>query len=148
MPTIARLSSVTDERNNDGLINLIQCTGTGPDGEDCVAWTSIWLPKLITGNFMDRSFFCGFCAASGFEECKKSPPSNISDITSLLCGFECGPYDNIRIFGVVQIEDVYDRVVEVANDIGVTIYKQDISVSSATLQNTTITSIKCTFCPK
>ena len=84
MPTKARPNSVADkESNNDGSMQLIQCTGTGPDGKDCVAWTCIWLPKGIPRNFMDRPFLCGFCTASGFEECKTSAPSNNSDITSL-----------------------------------------------------------------
>ena len=40
-----------------------------------------------------------------------------------------GRRDIIRSFGVEEInEDVYERVIEVAKDIGVTISKQDISV--------------------
>ena len=42
MPTKARQISVADNENKkDGSIYLIQCTVAGPDGKDCVAWTSI-----------------------------------------------------------------------------------------------------------
>ena len=43
---------------------------------------------------------------------------------------QCDRRDNILIFGVEDEidEDVYERVVEVANDIGVTVSKQDITV--------------------
>ena len=91
------------------------------------------MPKRIPKNFMDRPFLCGFCAASGFEECKTSPTSNNADIASLLCADSNEQYrrrDNIRILGVDEIndEDVYERVVEMANDNGVSISKQKISV--------------------
>ena len=46
MPTKARRYSVRDnERYIDGSMHLIQCNGIGPDGKDCIAWTSIWLPN-------------------------------------------------------------------------------------------------------
>ena len=78
--------------------------------------------------------FYGFRAASGFGECKTSPPSNNSVLTSLFCADSNEQYDrrdNIRIFGLEEIndEDVYESVVEMANNIGVTISKQYISVS-------------------
>ena len=89
MPTKARRNSVTDsESNNDGSRHLIHCTRTGPDGKHCVVSTSIWLPKRILINFIDRPFVSDFCAASRFEECKTSPPSTIANITSFLCRFK------------------------------------------------------------
>ena len=134
MPTKAQRNSETDNESKiDGSMHLIQCTGTGPDGKNCVAWKSIWLPKRRPINFMDRPFLCGFCAAARFEECKTSPPSKNADIMSLFCADsneQHGRRANIRIFQVEEIndEDVYERVVKVAKDIGVTIPKQDIKV--------------------
>ena len=60
---------------------------------------------------MDRPFLCGFCAASGFEEGKTSPPSKNADTTSLFSGDsneQHGRRDNIHIFGVEEniVEDV------------------------------------------
>ena len=77
---------------------------------------------------MDRTFLCGFCAAAGFEKCKTSPPPINADI-SLLCSDsdEYGRID-ILIFEVeITDENLYEQVVQVANDIGVTISKQEIS---------------------
>ena len=91
-----------NERNNDGSMHLIQCTGTSPYGKDCVVWTSVWLPKRISRNFMDRPFISGFCTASGYEERKTSPPSN-ADITNLFCADlneQYGRRDNIAFLGL------------------------------------------------
>ena len=132
MPTKAWRNSVADnEGNNDGSVHLIQCTRTGPDGKDCVA--SIWLPQRKARNFMDRHFFMWFCVASGIEKCKTLPPSDNADITSLFCADsneQFGRRDNIRISGVEKFNDgvVFERVLEVASDIGVTISEQDISL--------------------
>ena len=42
MPTKERKIYLTDYGSNkDRSMHLIQCTGTGPDVKDCVAWTSI-----------------------------------------------------------------------------------------------------------
>ena len=78
-------------------------------------------------------FFMWFCVASGIEKCKTLPPSDNADITSLFCADsneQFGRRDNIRISGVEKFKDelVYERVLEVASDIGVTISKQDISL--------------------
>ena len=75
---------------------------------------------------------CSFRAAAGFEERKTSPPANI-DITISICADSNGQYgrgDNICIFEIEEMndKDVYERVVEVVNDVGVTISKHDISV--------------------
>ena len=119
MRTKAQRKSVTDNESiNDGSMHLIQCTETGPNGKHCDAWTSI----RRTENFMDRPFSCGFYSASGFKEYKKSPPSNNADITSSFCADsneQYGRRDNVCIAGVEEIigVDVYERVVEVANDI-------------------------------
>ena len=113
-------------------MHLIQCTGTSPVGKDCVAWTSIRLPKRIPKNFMDRPFVGGFCAAPVFEDCKAPPPSNNTNNTSLFCADsheQHGRTRNIRIFEVQNNdEDVCDCVVNVATEIVVTISKQHISV--------------------
>ena len=77
-----QLSTADSESNIDGSMHVIQCTGTDPDGKGCVAWISIWLPQRIPRNFIDRPFVRGFCTASGFEECKRSPPSKNADNTN------------------------------------------------------------------
>ena len=122
-----------NESNFYGSMHLSQGTGSRPDGKDCVARTSIWLPKRISRNFMDCPFLCGFCAESGLEERKTSLPSNKAVITSFFCVDlieQNGRHDNIRILEVEEMtgEDVYERVVEVANDIRVTTSKQHVSV--------------------
>ena len=70
--------------------------------------------------------------ACGFEQYETSPTSNNADLMSLFCkdsDEQFGRRDNIRSFGVEEFnEDVNERVIEVAKDIGVTISKQDISV--------------------
>ena len=68
MPTNAGQNSVTDNESNVyGLMHLIQCTGTIPVGKDCVAWNSIWLPKRISGKFMDRPFYVVFALRRGLK---------------------------------------------------------------------------------
>ena len=123
MLTKSRQFSVTDQSNNAGSMHLIQYTVRGPDDKDCYAWTSIKLRKRISS----------FCAASGFEECKTSRSSNNADLMSFFCAEsneQYGQLDNIRIFGVEDINDevVYERVLEVANYMGVRISKRDSSV--------------------
>ena len=107
MPTEGRQNFMTEnESNNDGSKHLKQCTGNGPVGKDCVAWTSIKLSKRIRRVFMNLPFVCGFCAASGLEECKTFPPSNYTDFASLFCADsneQYGRRDNIRICGVREI---------------------------------------------
>ena len=133
MPTKAWRNCVTDnEGEKDGPTHLIQCTGIGPGDRDCVAWTSLWLPKRIPRKFMDRNVQCGFCATSGTGQCKTSPPSSNADFTTLRCAYSnelCGRRFSIFSFGVedMNYEDVYERVAEVANDIGRTISNQKTS---------------------
>ena len=67
MPTKARRKSVIDnESNND----LIQCTETGPDGKDRVAWTSIWLSKRIP-KLNGSHFFVVFALHWGRKRAKQ-----------------------------------------------------------------------------
>ena len=145
MPIKARQNSVTEnESNNDGSMHLIHCTGTGTDGKDCVAWTSILLPNCIPKNFMGSLFSFGFCAALA---CKTSPTSNNADITSLFCADSNGQYGrrNIRIFrGRGDVDDLDERVVQVASD---DTQRCNQCMSSPTLQkNRTVPNI-CTVCP-
>ena len=73
-----------------------------------------------------------FFALHWFEECEKSPPSNNVDITSLFWADSIdkyGRHDDIRIFAVeINDDHVYERLLELANEIRVTTCKQDISV--------------------
>ena len=83
--------------------------------------------------FTDHPFPCGFCAASGLEKCITTPSSINADTTSLFYAGSNEQYGrryNIHLFGVEDFddEDVYARVVKLANDIGVTISKQNLSM--------------------
>ena len=74
-----------------------------------------------------------FALHRGLKRCKTSPRSTNANFTSLFWADSIEQYgrrDNIRFFGVEENTDgdEYDRLVEVTNDIGVTISKQDISV--------------------
>ena len=100
---------------------------------EIVLWTSTWLPNRIPRNFMYRPFVGGFCAALRFEECTTLPPSNNSDNNSLFRADwheKHGRRDNIRICRIEKknVDDVYDRVVKMANEIVVITSKQHISV--------------------
>ena len=123
-------------------MHLIQCTLTGPDGKDCVAWTSTWLTKRtpkLHGSHLQKIF--------ALHRGLKSAKHHHHQITPILrvhfvqIQMKYGRRDNIRIFGVEEIidEDVYERLVEVAKDIRLTVSKQDISVSSTALQKPRIT---------
>ena len=80
-----RISVTQNESKYVGLMNLFQCTQTGRDGIDCVAWTSKWLSERIPRNFMECPFLCIFRAALGFEEWKTSSPSKNPVYRSLFC---------------------------------------------------------------
>ena len=90
--------------------------------------------KAHTETLNGLRFFGGFCAASGFEECKTSPPTKNAGFRSFCCANLTEQYDrrdNIHIFEVEKRNDevAYERVLEVGDNIGVTIFKQNISVS-------------------
>ena len=133
MSNKARQNSVTDnESNNDGSCILFKALGL-------VRTAKIVLRGLLYGclsaaqKIKGSPLFCGFCALSGFEECKTMPPTHNAVIKNLFCAASnemYGRLDHICIFGVEEIynEGLFERAVEVANDNGVTISKQDISV--------------------
>ena len=78
---------------------------------------------------------------------KTTSPSNNADITSLFCADsngQCGRRD-IRIFrGRGDVDDLYERVVQVASD---DIHPCNQCMSSPTLQKTRTVPNICTVCP-
>ena len=123
------------------MMHLIECNGDGVNGKGCVAWTSIWLPKKLPRGFNERRFLCGYCAADEVEQMKEKlaksqqtsqPDQVLGSVLSSDAIEQYGRRDNIRIFGVadVQDEDPYHTVIQVASEAGVTINCSDIRVSS------------------
>ena len=45
----------------EGMMHLIECNGDGVNGNGCVAWTSIWLPKNLLGGFNEWRFLRALC---------------------------------------------------------------------------------------
>ena len=43
-------ASVSDEvfTDEDGKNHLIECSGSGEDGNGCVAWVPVWLPTRLS----------------------------------------------------------------------------------------------------
>ena len=68
-----RAHSLDDDKSSkeEGMMHLIECNGDGVNGNGCVAWTSIWLPKKLPRGFNERRFLCGFCAAAEVEQMKE-----------------------------------------------------------------------------
>ena len=125
MPT-TRTGSQSDE---EGSTHLIECTGKGPDkGKGCQSWVPTWLPKKILKGFMDRPFLCGFCAAAEVADLQ----SKLAKITEKpqISGEQYGRRDNVRIFGVEEApnEDVYQAVIDVAENAGCQVSRADISI--------------------
>ena len=124
----------TDE---DGKNNLIECSGPGQDGNGCVAWVPVWLPKRLPKKFTERPFLCGYRAFTQVEKLRKEShrDSKVQE-TRLSCLFlsdaneQYGRRENVRIFGVEGQtgEDVYQQVVDVVNRTGFETCKSDISV--------------------
>ena len=133
-----RLGS-SNQEDDEGSSHLIECTGKGQNGQGCVAWVPTWLPKRIPKGFLNRPFLCGFCAASEVSQlCEKQSQvpekSSISvELSSLFnadSNEQYGRRDNVRIFGVKEEtnEDVYQKVIDVAEKTGYQISKTDFSV--------------------
>ena len=85
MPTRERQSLVTDnESKNDGSMHLILQW-------DWSTRQRLWYVDIYTvAKTQNKSLhgshlLCGFCGASGFEECKTLPQSDNADFTSLNC---------------------------------------------------------------
>ena len=142
---------VFDKLNSEeGSTHLIECTGKGLSGSGCSAWVPLWMPRKIPklNDFTDRPFLCGYCATSEIqtltsevqelkEQLLGERQQNATDESSKLLSVfnsdankQYGRRENIRKFGVRETaeEDPYEKVVEVAGKIGVTIKRVDISV--------------------
>ena len=132
-------TSVSDEVFIDeaGKNHLIECSGSGQDGNGCVAWLPVWLPTRLPKKFTERPFLCGYCA---FTEVKKLGKEVHGDSkvqeTRLSILFlsdaneQYGRRENVRTFGVEEQtgEDVYQQVVDVVKGTSVEICNSDISV--------------------
>ena len=122
-------SSINQGKKEEGSNHLIECTGPGVDGNGCVIWTNVWVPTQIPKNFFARPFLCGFCA---FEELNKASRCTTEDLAPIIEADSIEQYgrrENVRIFGVQEEpgEDVYAKVVSVAEKAGVQITANDVS---------------------
>lgn len=136
MPTTRQMSTSDDE----GSLHLIECNGTGINGDGCVAWVSTWLPKKLPRGFNERRFLCGYCAASEVEALKQTlnnaplstetQSSGLASVINADAVEQYGRRDNIRIFGMEEAsgEDTYETVIQAAAATGVNITRADISV--------------------
>ena len=128
-PSRTNSTSTNSAKKDEGSNHLVECTGPGIDGSGCVIWTNIWVPMLIPKNFFSRPFLCGFCAV---EELKKNQCSAAGDLSPVIEADSIEQYgrrENVRIFGVEEEpgEDVFAKVVSVAEKAGVPITKNDVS---------------------
>ena len=128
-PSRTNSTSTNPAKKDEGSNHLVECTGPGIDGSGCVIWTNIWVPMLIPKNFFSRSFLCGFCAV---EELKKNQSSAAGDLSPVIEADSIEQYgrrENVSILGVVEEpgEDVFAKVVSVAEKAGVSITKNDVS---------------------
>ena len=133
MPCKARQNSVTGNEINI-MSQCISFNALGPVPTAKIVFCGHLYVCLSA--YQDTSwiafFYVVFALHRGLKTAKQ-PPSNIADITSLFCADsneQYGRCDTISILGVAEInaEDVYERKVEVANDIGVTTSGKDISL--------------------
>ena len=135
MPPKPETGSVSEDEEQ-GSTHPFGCTGKPPDGKQCPAWILTWLPKRVPRGFMERLFMCGFCAATEVARFKAVPPQPIDECSKMIPLFHAdtnemyGRRDNIRIFSLEEAtdEDLYQNVVEVAQQLGLEISKNDISV--------------------
>ena len=128
-PSRTNSTSTNPAKKDEGSNHLVECTGPGIDGSGCVICTNIRVPMLIPKNFFSRPFLCGFCAV---EELKKNQNSAAGDLSPVIEADSIEQYgrrEKFRIFGVVAEsgEDVFAKVVSVAEKAGVSITKNDVS---------------------
>ena len=87
----------------------------------------MWLRKKVPGDFLSRPLHCGLLSSKKTTEVLSRNPTVAFNADALE---QNGRRDNIQILGVVaeHNEDKYQKVVDVAKKIGVTIDKTDINV--------------------
>ena len=108
-------------KKDDGSNHLVECIGPEMDGNGCIIWTNVWVPTLIPKNFA-RPFLGGFCDVEELQQ-KTSTVDDRSPIIEADSTEQYGRRENVRIFGVEEEpdEDVFAKVVSVAEKAGVTI---------------------------
>lgn len=128
-PSRTNSTSTNTAKKDEGSNHLVECTGPGIDGSGCVIWTNIWVPMLIPKNFFSRPFLCGFCAVEELKKHQCSAPGDLSPVIEADSIEQYGRRENVRIFGVEEEpgEDVFAKVVSVAEKAGVSITKNDVS---------------------
>ena len=96
----------------------------------CFIWTNIWVPTLITKNFFSRPFLCGFYAVEELKTIQCSAPGDLSPVIDAYSIEQFGGRENVRIFDVGEEpgEDVFAKVVSVAEKAGVSKTKNDVSI--------------------
>ena len=115
-------------KKDDGSNHLVECTGPEMDGNGCIIWTNVWVSTLIPKNFA-RPFLGGFCAVEELQP-KTSTVDDRWPIIEADSIEQYGRRENVRIFGVEEDEDVFAKVVSVAEKAGVkiiTITATDVS---------------------
>ena len=122
-------SSTNQGKREEGSNNLIECTGPGVDGNGCVIWTNVWVPTQIPKNIFARPFLCGFCAFEGLNKASRCTTEDLAPIIEANSIEQYVRRENVRIFGVQEEpgEDVYAKVVSVAEEAGVQITTNDVS---------------------
>ena len=81
-------------------------------------------------DFFTRPFICGFCAVEEHKKIQCSAAGDLSPVIEADCIEQYGRRENARIFGVEEEpgEDVFEKVVSVAEKAGVSITKNDVSI--------------------
>ena len=122
-------SSTNQDKKEEGSNHLIECTGPGVEGNGCVIWTNVWVPTQIPKNFFARPFLCGFCAFEGLSKASRGTMEDLAPFTEADSIEQYERRENLRIFGVQEEpgEDVYPKVVSVAEKAGVQITANDVS---------------------
>ena len=97
----------TSTSENDGSWHEVECTGSGVDGNGCIAWSSVWLPRKIPRNFLSRPFLCGFCADAEIERLKtdQGGVAHYSHLIEKDCLEQYRRKDTIRVFGVPEQQE-------------------------------------------
>ena len=135
MPPKPKTGSVSEDEEQCST-RLFACTGKGPNGNQCPAWVPTWIPKRVPRSLMERPFLCRFCAATEWQDSrlyfpnqsKKAPnSSHYSTHTPTSClGGEITSVSSV--WKRPTDEDPYQKVVEVAQQVGLEILKSDSSV--------------------
>ena len=123
------ISSTNQGKKEEGSNHLIECTGPGVDWNGSVIWTNVWVPTQIPQNFFGRPFLCEFCAFEALNKASRCTTENLAPIIEADSIEQYGRRENVRFFGVQEEpgEDVFAKLVSVAEKAGVQITANDVS---------------------